>query len=453
MQQQSALMTQGSVGRHLLRFALPIFWGNLFQQLYNVVDSLVVGNFLGSDALAAVGSSGSIIFLLVGFFNGIFTGASVVISRYFGARDEHNMRLAIHTSVAFGLVAGVAITLIGTGLSPHLLRWMDTPESVLPNSLQYFRTYFAGGIFMVLYNTAAGIMQALGDSRHPLYYLVISSIVNVVLDILFIAGFGMGVEGAALATVISQALSTVLAFRKLIHSDGPARVWPSKVRLHPRLLKELLVMGIPSGLQNSIISIANVVVQSSINLYGAAAMAGCGAYAKVEGFAFLPITSCAMAMSTFVGQNLGAKEYQRARRGAVIGIAAAMLMAELVGVIFNLFAPSLISLFGSDPAVIAYGTLQARTATLFYFLLAFSHAVAGVLRGAGRSIVPMLVMLVCWCLIRVSYIMLIARASDNIRMIFWAYPLTWSLSSIAFLFYYLKADWPHYLDKKAATMK
>ena len=202
MQERSTLMTEGSVGKHILRFALPIFWGNLFQQLYNVVDSLVVGNFLGSDALAAVGSSGSIIFLLVGLFNGIFTGASVVISRYYGARDEENMRLAIHTSVAFGLIAGAVITVIGVGLSPHLLRWMDTPESVLPNSLKYFRTYFAGAIFLVLYNTAAGIFQALGDSRHPLYYLIVSSIANVVLDILFIAGFGMGVEGAALATVI-----------------------------------------------------------------------------------------------------------------------------------------------------------------------------------------------------------------------------------------------------------
>lgn len=448
MQERSTLMTEGSVGKHLLKFALPIFWGNLFQQLYNVVDSLVVGNFLGSDALAAVGSSGSIIFLLVGLFNGIFTGASVVISRYFGARDEKNMRLAIHTSVAFGLLAGVVITVAGVGLSPHLLRWMDTPESVLPNSLKYFRTYFAGSVFLVLYNTAAGIFQALGDSRHPLYYLIISSITNVVLDILFIAGFGMGVEGAALATVISQALSTALAFGKLIHSTGPTRVWPGKVRLNLRLLRELLTMGIPAGLQNSIISFANIVVQSSINLYGAAAMAGCGAYSKLEGFAFLPVTSCSIAICTFVGQNLGAKEYARARKGSLIGVIAAMIMAELTGVLFNLFAPSLIALFGSDPGAIAYGALQARTTTLFYFLMAFSHGIAGTLRGAGRSIVPMIVMMMCWCLIRVSYIVLVARASDNIRMIFWAYPITWSLSSITFLIYYLKADWPHYLDQR-----
>lgn len=448
MQERSTLMTEGSVGKHILKFALPIFWGNLFQQLYNVADSLVVGNLLGSDALAAVGSSGSIIFLLIGFFNGIFTGASVVIARYFGARDEKNMRLAIHTSVAFALLAGVAVTAVGIGLSPHLLRWMDTPESVMPNSIRYFRTYFAGGVFLVMYNAAAGIFQALGDSRHPLYYLIVSSVTNVVLDILFIAVFGMGVEGAALATVIAQALSVALAFHKLIHSAGPTRVWPSKVRLHGRLLKELLLMGIPSGVQNSIISLANVVVQSSVNLYGAAAMAGCGAYSKLEGFAFLPVTSCCMAISTFVGQNLGAKEYQRARRGSLIGILAAMIMAECVGICFHLAAPSLIGLFGSDPAVIQNGVLQARTTTLFYFLMAFSHGVAGTLRGAGRAVVPMLVMMVCWCLIRVSYIMLIARASDSIRMIFWAYPITWSLSSIAFLIYYLRADWPHYLDQR-----
>ena len=245
----------------------------------------------------------------------------------------------------------------------------------------------------------------------------------------------------------------MLAFHKLIHSAGPTRVWPGKVRLNMRLLKELLMMGVPAGIQNSIISLANIVVQASVNLYGAAAMAGCGAYSKVEGFAFLPVTSCSIAISTFVGQNLGAKEYARARRGSLMGVMASMSMAEMTGVVFYLLAPVLIGLFGGDPGVIAYGVLQARTTTLFYFLMAFSHGVAGTLRGAGRSIVPMLVMMVCWCFIRVSYIMLVARASDNIRMIFWAYPITWSLSSVTFLIYYLKADWPHYLDKKAALSK
>lgn len=448
--ERSSLMTDGSVWRHLLRFALPIFWGNLFQQLYNVVDSLVVGNYLGSDALAAVGSSGSLIFLLVGLFSGIFTGASVVISRYFGARDETGMRVAIHTTVAFGLAAGVIITIAGTIFTPHMLIWMGTPETVLPNSILYFRTYFSGVVFVVLYNTAAGIFQAVGDSRHPLYFLIVSSVTNVLLDLLFVAVLGMGVEGAALATVISQATSACLGFWRLTHTTGSYRVWPKKVRFNWPMLKQVLTLGIPSGVQNAIIAIANVVVQSSINLYGAMAVAGCGAYSKIEGFGFLPINAFALALATFIGQNLGAKEYARARRGARYGILACVLLAELVGVAINLGAPWLISLFNGDPSVMAYGSLQARTVTLFYFLLAFSHSVAGVMRGAGRAIVPMVIMLVCWCVIRVSYITLIARGSGNIQLIFWAYPLTWSLSSIAFLIYYLRADWPHYLENKAA---
>ena len=453
MQERAALMTEGSIWRHIVHFALPVFWGNLFQQLYNVVDSLVVGNFLGSDALAAVGSSSSLIFLIVGLFSGIFTGAGVVISRYYGARDEEGLRPAVHTTVAFGLTAGIVITVVGTFLSPHLLVWMGTPESVLPNSIAYFRTYFCGAVFVVLYNTAAGIFQAVGDSRHPLYYLIVSSVTNVALDLLLVAFLGMGVEGAALATVISQAASAFLGFRRLMRSTGPYRVWPSKVRFHARMLRQVLTMGVPSGIQNSIIAIANVVVQASINLYGATAVAGCGAYSKIEGFGFLPINAFALALSTFIGQNLGAREYARARRGALFGILSCVTLAEMVGVFINLGAPWLISLFNADPDVVAYGTLQARTVTLFYFLLAFSHSVAGVMRGAGRAVVPMLVMLVCWCLIRVSYITLIARGSGDIRMIFWAYPLTWSLSSVAFLVYYLKADWPHYLEKKAAAMQ
>ena len=284
-------MTEGSVWRHIVRFALPVFWGNLFQQLYNVVDSLVVGNFLGSDALAAVGSSSHLIFLLVGLFSGIFTGASVVISRYYGARDDAGVRMAVHTTVAFGLVAGVITTIAGVLLTPRLLIWMGTPESVLPNSILYFRIYFGGVIFVILYNTAAGIFQAVGDSRHPLYYLIVSSVVNVVLDLLFVAGFGMGVDGAALATVISQAASAALGFWRLCHTTGPYRIWFRKVRFHGRTLRQLLTLGIPSGVQNSIIAIANVVVQSSINLYGPMAMAGCGSYSKIEGFGFLPINS------------------------------------------------------------------------------------------------------------------------------------------------------------------
>lgn len=450
MADNATLMTEGSIWRQIVRFAVPVFWGGLFQQLYNIVDSLVVGNFLGADALAAVGSSSSLIFLMVGFFHGVFTGAGVVISRLFGARDERGVSVAVHTAVALGVTAGVVLSVAGVLLSPVLLRLMGTPESVMPNSVSYLRIYFGGLVFVLMYNTANGVFNAVGDSRHPLYFLMLSSGVNVVLDLLFVPVLGWGVGGAAIATVISQGLSAFLGFRRLCQSTGAYRLYPRKVRFHAATLRQVLAMGLPSGVQNSIIALANVVVQSSINLYGALAVAGCGTYSKIEGFVFLPINSCAMALSTFVGQNLGAKEYGRAKSGARFGIRLGMVLAASVGVVFYLAAPSLIALFNADPEVVRVGTLQARTITLFYGLLAFSHSVAGVMRGAGRAVVPMLTMMVCWCVIRVLYITLVARGSGNIQLVFWAYPITWSLSSVVFAIYYFTVDWPHSLEKKLA---
>ena len=440
------LMTAGSVGGQIIRFAMPVFWGNLFQQLYNLVDALVVGNFLGSEALAAVGTSGNIIFLLVGLLGGIFTGAGVDISNAYGAGDEQAMRTAVHTTVAFGLIAGVLLSVAGVLISPPLLRWVGTPEMVFPQALLYFRIYFAGALFVALYNTAMGIFQAVGDSRHPLYYLIVSSVINVVLDLLFVAVFHMGVDGAALATVISQAVSAALGFRRLMHTDGPHRLFPRQIRLHGPTLRRVLSMGLPSGLQNSIISIGNIFVQSGINRYGAMAMAGSGAYWKLEGFGFLPVSAFALALTTFTGQNLGAKKYARARQGARFGLAVCMAMSEVIGVLTYWLSPYLISLFNGDPEVIRYGAAHARTIAFFYFLLAFSHGMAGILRGAGKSVVPMLVMSLCWCAVRVVYIPLIAARFSDVRMVYIVYPITWTLSSVAFLIYYFKADWIHGLE-------
>ncbi len=429
-------MTSGSIPGTIIRFAIPVFLGNLFQQLYNAVDSLIVGNFVGGDALAAVSSSGSLIFLFNGFVMGIFMGAGVVIARYFGARDDKNVRLAVHTSMAFAVVAGIAMTVTGMFLTPIILRLMGTPESVMPNSVTYFRVYFAGSLAVVTYNAVSGILQAVGDSRHPLYYLIISSVLNVVLDLLFVAVFDWGILGAGIATVISQFTSAALGTARLIRSDTVYRIVPSEIRFDGRLIREILKIGLPSGLQNSIISLANVVVQSNINAFGALAMAGCGAYSKIEGFAFLPVTSFTMAITTFVSQNLGAKENARARKGALFGILLCITIAELIGVTINLFAPGLVGMFNAESEVVRYGVMMARTTTLFYCLMAYSHCMAAVMRGCGRSMVPMLVMLVCWCAIRVSYITIIVRFIPDIRCVFWAYPITWTLSTVVYTVYY-----------------
>lgn len=446
----SASLTEGSISQGIIAFALPLFLGNLFQQLYNTADSLIVGNFLGSEALAAVSSSGNLIFLMVGLVNGISMGAGVVIARYYGARDRERMQKTIHTLLAFGLVAGSLLTVVGMWLSPIMLRLMGTPETVLPNSISYFRTYFTGSLAFVLYNICMGILQATGDSKHPLQYLIISSFVNIALDLLFVGVFHMGVGSAAAATAISQLVSMLLCLARLIRSERDYHVDVRKIRFEKRALVEILQNGLPAGLQNSIISIANVVVQSNINAFGAAAMAGCGAHSRIEGFGFLPVTCFTMALTTFVSQNLGAKQYDRVKKGIRFGIGCSAIIAETVALLIFFFSPTLIGLFTNDAKSIAYGVLHERTTTPFFFLLAYSHCMAAIFRGAGKSTVPMLVMLLCWCIIRVAYVTVAVHFFPVLQTVSWAYPITWCLSTLVFTIYYFKSDWMHAFEKQDA---
>ena len=436
-------MTSGSIPKQMVFFALPILLGNLFQQLYNTVDSLIVGNFLGSQALAAVSSSGNIIFLMIGFFNGVAIGAGVVISRYFGAREIERMQNAIHTTVAFGLIVSFIMTLVGIFFTPTLLRWMGTPDSVMAASVTYFKIYFLGSFGSIMYNFFVGILQAVGDSKHSLYYLIVSSVVNIVLDLFFIAVLKMGVGLAALATIISQYISAGLCLYLLLTTTGTHRIVPSKVKIHKELLGEILKYGLPSGFQNSIIGLANVVVQSNINSFGDMAMAGCGAYSKIEGFAFLPITSFTMALTTFVGQNLGARQYDRVLKGAKFGMICSMTLAEIIGVIIFVFGSQFIAAFDATPEVIQFGTLRGQTSAFFFCLLAYSHCVSAILRGAGKSMIPMIVMMVCWCFVRVAGLTIMGALVHNIWCVYWIYPITWSLSSITFFIYYHRVDWLH----------
>lgn len=434
-------MTAGSISKRMIFFALPLLLGNLFQQMYNTVDSLIVGNFLGSSALAAVSSSGSLIFMLIGFLSGISSGAGVIVSRYFGAEDAKGVHRAVHTTVAFGLVAGALMTVAGVLLSPQILRWMGTPESVMPESVTYLKIYFSGSLGFVMYNIFVGILQAVGDSRHPLYYLMISSVINLVLDVVLIKDFHTGVGGAALATVISQVFSAILCFIQLLRTDDSYRLQVTKIRFDLQMLGQIVRIGLPSGVQNSIIAFANVVVQSYINAFGEMAMAGYGAYSKIEGFAFLPINSFTMAMTTFVGQNLGAGQLERTKRGARFGSLAAVILAELIGIVVFILAPQLIAAFDSTPEVVRFGVEKARTAALFYCLLAYSHSVASILRGARKAIVPMIIMMSFWCVVRVAFLAVSIPLTHSIQMVYVVYPLTWALSSIAFFFYYRRANW------------
>lgn len=453
MTNEKISLTEGNAKIGMLKFALPIFLGQVCQQLYNVVDAIVVGNYVGQNALAAVTSTGALIFLLVGFFGGMFSGAGVIISRYFGAKDEKKIKKAVGTAVSFGFIRGIILTIIGTLLTPTILRLMGTPDNVFQDSSIYIRTYFTGIIFVVMYNTACGIFQAVGDSKRPLYYLVISAIINVILDIVFVGFFNMGVIGAAIATVISQGTSAFLAFFRLARIDSTYKVTIKGICIEKSILKSMINIGLPSGIQNSVIAFANVVVQSSVNSFGAVVMAGNGAYIKLEGFAFIPVTAFSMAITTFVSQNIGAKNFDRVKEGARFGILFSCICAEVIGLVIFVLAPYLISIFGNNPDVIAVGAQRAHLNALFYFLLSFSHCVSGVLRGAGRSKIPMLTMLICWCVIRVSYIQIATHLINDIAVVFWAYPITWFLSTTVFLIYYKKSNCLEECKKKALSIE
>lgn len=441
-------MTTGNPYSLMLKFTMPLLLSQVFQQMYNTADAFIVGRYLGTNALAAVTSSGNLIFLLVSFFMGLAMGGGVVISRYFGAGDEKQVFRSVHTMMAFGIACGLVLTVVGVAFTPTFLVWMRTDPEVMPEAVSYFRYYFLGALAVVMYNICCSIMNAVGNSKRPLYYLIFSSLVNIVLDLLFIGGFGWGVWAAAVATVISQAASVALCMIYLLREGNIYTVVLSKIRFHKEILLEVISYGLPSGVQNSVIAFANVIVQSQINSFGRLAMAGYGIHAKIEGFVFLPVNSFNMAATTFISQNLGARQYDRARKGARFSILAAVLMAEAIGICYYVLAPQFIGLFDKTPGVVAYGVTQARIVSLFYLLLAFSHSVAAVCRGAGKAFVPMLVMLVVWCGIRIGYIIAVMRLFEEIRYVFWAYPLTWSISSVIYLLYYLFSDWVHGFEKK-----
>ncbi len=436
-------LTKGPIGKQILQFTVPLLLGNIFQQFYNAADTVIVGKFVGREALAAVGSSGALINLLVSILMGVAVGAGVVVSRYYGAKQYTEMRATIHTTIAFGLIAGAVMSVLGVAITPVILRWMQTPESVMASSVLYFRIYFAGVLTTVMYNIGSGIYRALGDSKRPLYFLIISTIINIVLDLLFVAVFHMGIGGAAVATVVAQGLSMVLVFYKMMREDTVYRVSWREIRIHRRFLRQIIAIGLPSGIQNGIVSLSNVVVQSNINSFGDIAMAGCGAYNKLDGFALLPAGSFSLALSTFVSQNIGAEQYDRAKKGAAFGLVAAMAISELAGVFIYFAAPQLVGFFNDDPEVIRYGVLMARNIVFAYALVAYSNAMAGVLRGAGLSRVPMFVMVGCWCVLRVLWIQIMIPLTQDIRVVFWSYPITWTVSVTILTIYFFKVDWLH----------
>ncbi len=443
------VMTEGPIGKQIILFSIPLLLGNLFQQLYNTADSMIVGTFVGTDALAAVSSSASLINLMVGAFVGISVGASIIISQCYGAGNRERLDRAVHTTIAFAFFTGVALTVLGIAATPTLLRWMDTPENVIGNSILYFRIFFAGSLGATVYNMGCGILRALGDSRRPLYFLIVASLLNIVLDLLFVAVFEWGVAGAAIATILAQFVSAILTLRALMQEKVLYQFDWKKVRFDWPLMRQVVALGFPGALQNAVVSLSNVIVQSNINGFGDIAMAGCGAYMKVDGFVILPVMSFSMAITTFVGQNMGAKKYDRVKKGANFGIIAGMITIQTLGFCIMAFAPYLIQMFDDAPEVIAYGAKMARALGPFYFLTAVSQVIASSLRGAGISSVPMVVLILCWCVMRITWLTVMVPIWPEINTVFMGYSLTWAASSLILFIIYKKFDWIHYMEKKS----
>ena len=433
-------MTTGSIVRHLLMFAFTLLVGNLFQQLYNMVDTWVVGNYVSNEAFSAVGSVGPIINTLIGFFMGLSSGAGAVISQYYGAKQEDKVHDTVHTAMVLTLVLGVVFTAVGLLMTPFMLNMMKTPEEVIPESTAYLRIYFAGIFGLLIYNMGSGILRAVGDSQRPFYFLVVAAVVNTVLDLVFVLGFGMGVEGVAYATIIAQGISAVLVMITLLKTKSCIRVTVSHLKVHWDMMRKIISVGIPAALQMMITSFSNVFVQSYINGFGADYMSSWTAYSKIDQLIFLPMQSLALASTTFVGQNLGINKVDRAKEGVskALMMAAAATIIVMIPVI--LFAPYLVQFFNDKAEVIEYGTMLLRYITPFYVLCCVNQVYSGALRGAGDTRAPMVIMLGSFVVFRQIYLFVMSNfISNEFLAIAMGYPAGWLLCSAATYIYYKRA--------------
>jgi len=448
---KSTVMTEGSIWKKILFFSIPLILGNLFQQLYNTVDSIIVGNYIGSEALAAVGSSGSLINLLIGFCIGASAGAGVVIAQFYGAQDREGVRKAVHTTIAIAIAAGAVLTVVGIVATPILLKAMGTPQEVFDQASIYLKVYFGGILFSVVYNMSAGILNAVGNSKRSLVYLMIAATSNIFLDLLFVVVLKMGIVGAAIATDISQLLSCIFIILFLVRSEDVYWVKLKDIRCYDNLLGKILKIGLPTGVQNIVISLSNVIVQSSVNSFGAVAMAGFAAYIKVDGFNILPVLSFSMAATTFVGQNVGAGRLDRVKKGMYVSVAMGIIYTVCTGILLLAFAPQVIGVFTQNGKVVEYGVYIMKFFCPFYWMLGILHILAGTIRGTGKTMQAMVVFLFSLCIFRVLWIWGAMSVSHKIGGVMLGYPLSWLVGLVIILIYVWKGNWMPYGMKKDST--
>lgn len=441
--EKTGLMIKGNIAKQIVIFAIPLLIGNLFQQLYNTVDSIVVGNFIGDVALAAVNSSGPIIDMLVSFFMGLSLGAGVLISNYFGAQDRQGVFKSVHTAIALAIVSSIIATTLGIILTPAILHLVKVDVTVLNQSITYLRIYFIGISGLIIYNMVSGILQAVGDSKHPLYFLIISSVINIILDLLFVAVFKMGIAGVAIATSMAQIISALLSIRIMMNTTQSYQLNLRKIKLDLEILKKIIKIGLPSAMQNAVISFSNIIMQANINAFGPYAMAGIGSYIKIDGFVALPMISFSMALTTFVGQNKGAQEYERIKKGARIGTMISCATILVLTVVVVLLVPYLLKVFSCNPRVLEYGLIMMKYIAPGYIFLAISQCICGILRGVGKTKIPMVVLIGCWCVFRVIWVEITTKIFHDIVFVVLGWSVSWALSMIILVIYYYKVDWLH----------
>lgn len=441
MSESKGLMTSGNIYKKIALFAIPLLLGNFFQLMYNTIDSIVVGNYVGKEALAAVGASTPIINLLIAFFQGLATGAGVVVSRYYGARKQEEESKAIHSFLLFSILFGIALSIVGYFVSPVILRMMNTPSDYYNDADGYLAIYFLGATFLIVYNAGTGILQAVGDSKNPLYFLIATSILNIFLDLLFVKGFGMGVDGAAWATIISECISMLLVINLLMRTKNEYKVTLKNLKIDFSILKQIVEIGVPAGLQGMIVSVSNVIVMAYINQFGSSGVAGFSCSNKIDNFMGLPVNSLMLAITTFVGQNLGARQYERVKQGVRAALVMSISIVVTLGVFVFLFSDSLMRIFTSDMDVIEDGTIILRIMCPCYIFLCFHQVYSGALRASGRSSVPMVTSIIAFVLMRQIFLAVAIPLYHHISIIGIGYSFTWAMAALMTGIYYFTSNW------------
>ncbi|MBD5101248.1 MAG: MATE family efflux transporter [Subdoligranulum sp.] len=435
-------ITEGVIWRQLLYYFFPILFGTFFQQLYNTADAVIVGQFVGTGALAAVGgATGSLASFCVNLFVGLSTGATVVLAQAYGARDMDGVRAAVHTAAGLVLAAGLALTVCGYAAAPWALRAMDTPADILQPAILYFRIYMLGTIPAFFYNMGSGILRAVGDTRRPLYFLIVSCLVNILLDVLLVAVLRLGVAGAALATVLSQIVSAVLVFFCLTRTGAAYRLEVRGIRFDGRMLGSILRVGVPAGLQSNMYAISNILIQAAVNGFGTATVAAWTAFGKIDGFYWMVLGAFGMSITTFAGQNFGAQKYARIRESVRVCLALGFGSALLMSVFIALFGEPLLGMFTRDAEVLQIGLDIAGQLGPWYFAFVCIEIFAGVTRGCGCSLVPSLITCGGVCALRVAWVLFLLPLRPQLSTVLVSYPVSWVFTSILFLIYYLQGGW------------